>query len=113
MMEVPGAGSFVRALLPVRLTEGFSATFGVWLQVSEDDLRAAFEVFWSPDYPDLQLDGFLANAIEPWDVLGAPVRASVRDPDALPYCTTSDHPTLRQVMTQEWPHSPIFAAHFG
>jgi hypothetical protein len=113
MMEVPGAGSFVRALLPVRLTEGFSVTFGVWLRVSADELRAAFDLFWSPEYAKLQLDGHLANAIKPWDVLGAPVQAKVHDPDALPECTGSDHQALHQMMTQEWPHAAVLAAHFG
>src|SRR5918998_447852 len=31
MMQVPGAGAFLRALLPTRLTGGYSVTFGVWV----------------------------------------------------------------------------------
>jgi hypothetical protein len=81
--------------------------------VSEDDLRATFDLFWSPEYATLQLNGHLANAIKPWDVLGAPVQAKVHDPDTLPECTGSDHQAMHQMMTQEWPHAAVLAAHFG
>jgi hypothetical protein len=33
MMQVPNVGAFVRALLPVKLTEGRTVTFGVWLAI--------------------------------------------------------------------------------
>jgi hypothetical protein len=33
MMMVPDVGAFVRALLPVRLTGGYTVTFGVWIGV--------------------------------------------------------------------------------
>jgi hypothetical protein len=61
MMQVPDAGGFVRCLLPVRLIEGHTVTFGVWLDVHPDDLRHAFESRWAPTYPDLRLDGRLAK----------------------------------------------------
>ena len=30
MMQVPNVGAFVRALLPVKLTEGHTVTFDIW-----------------------------------------------------------------------------------
>lgn len=111
MMAIPGAGSFVRALLPVKLTDGFSLTLGVWLQVSEDDLRAALDLWWAPNYPDLQLRGQLANAIKPWDVLGAPALATVRYPEELPEITASEDSMLHEVLTQDWPHADVLGAH--
>jgi hypothetical protein len=44
MLEVPGVGSFIRALLAVRLTGGFSVTFGVWLEVTPKELRRAYDL---------------------------------------------------------------------
>jgi hypothetical protein len=38
MMQTPGVGSFVRALLPVDLTGGYTVTFGVWVGVDPDEL---------------------------------------------------------------------------
>ena len=37
MMQVPNVGAFVRALLPVKLTEGHTVTFGVWLAIHPKD----------------------------------------------------------------------------
>jgi hypothetical protein len=33
MMQVPNVGAFVRALRPVKLAEGHTVTFGVWLAI--------------------------------------------------------------------------------
>jgi hypothetical protein len=43
-------------------------------------------VWWEPEYRELRLSGWLANAIPPWGMLSAPVEAVVRDPDETPYC---------------------------
>jgi hypothetical protein len=109
MMQVPGAGPFVRCLLPVGLTGGHTVTFGVWVGVPPEALRRAFRLWTAPDYPDLVLDGRLANALPGWGLLGAPVRATVRDPDETPYCTSSGDPLLQRVLTAEWPHEDVLA----
>lgn len=49
MMQVPGLGAFIRALLPVGLTGGYTVTFGVWIAVHPDDLQRAFAVWWEPE----------------------------------------------------------------
>ncbi len=66
MMQVPDAGPFVRCLLPVHLTGGFTLTFGVWLAVHPDDLQHAFRVWWEPEYRELELDALLANRLPVW-----------------------------------------------
>lgn len=110
MMQVPGVGAFVRALLPVRLTGGYRLTFGLWLAVHPDDLRRAFQVWWEPDYAHLVLDGWVANVVPPWGLLGAPVRAGVRSPDETPYCLESPDPTLGRVLAEEWSHVEVLDA---
>jgi len=109
MIQVPNVGPFVRCLLPVRLTGGFTVTFGVWLAVHPDDLQRAFRVWWAPEYRELVLDGFLANKLPVWGLLGSKARAHVRDENQTPYIFQSPDPTLSQVLSDEWPHEEILA----
>lgn len=113
MMQVPDYGPFVRALLPVSLTGGFTVTFGVWLAVHPDDLQKAFSQWWSPEYPSLELDGLLANAVPPWGLLGVPVHAGVRDPEHTPYCESSASDEMSAVLRNEWPHDAVLDAIAG
>lgn len=110
MLQVPGIGCFIRALLPVRLTQGHTLTFGIWLGVDPRLFPAIFETWWEPEFRDLQLHGLIANTVPPWGLLGTPVEATVRDPGQVPYCVRSDHPELHGVLNDEWPHEPVFAA---
>ena len=73
-------------------------------RVHPDDLRRAFAVWWEPAYADLRIDGYLANRIEPWGLLAAPVSLEVRDPDQTPYCSASSDSDLAQGLGSEWPH---------
>ena len=107
MMQVPSVGAFVRALLPVSLTGGYSVTYGVWVGIHPQELQRAFEVWFEPEYSDLRLDGFLANSIRPWGLLAAPVSLAVRDPKHTPYCAASPDPQLSQVLSEQWPHEGI------
>lgn len=59
---------------------------------------------WVPR-PDAQ--GRLANAVPPWDVLGARVSLAVKDPKATPYCVASDDPLLSDVLGLEWDHETV------
>jgi hypothetical protein len=74
------------------------------------DLQRAFAVWWEPGYADLRLDGFLANSVEPWGLLAAPVSLDVRDTEQAPYCSASSDPGLSQVLADEWPHETVLAA---
>lgn len=110
MMQVPDLGAFIRALLPVTLTGGFTLTFGVWIGVHPDDLQRAHALWWTQGYPSLELEGRLANAVPPWGLLAAPVHAVVRDPEQTPYCDSSSHPELASVLSDEWAHETVLAA---
>jgi hypothetical protein len=110
MMQVPSVGPFVRALLPVSLSGGFTITFGVWLLVHPDDFQRAYRIWWEPEYADLVLDGWLANALPGWGLLATPVRAVVRDPEETPYCSESPDQPLAAVLSQRWPHDVVLDA---
>ncbi len=110
MMQSPGVGAFVRVLLPIQLTGGYSLTYGLWLGVSPTDLKRTFEVWWQPEYVDLELTGTIGNAIKPWGLFGAPVVTSVRDVSQTPYCTASTEQILHKVLTEQWPHQTVLGA---
>ena len=110
MMRVPDVGAFVRALLPIRLTDNHRVTFGVWLAINPAELQSVYDVWWKPEYGDLRLNGWLANAIEPWGLLASPVEAVVRDPEETPYCERSSHELLDRVLHEEWPHDMVLGA---
>ena len=111
MMQVPNVGAFVRALIPIRLTEGHQITYGVWLAINPAQLRGLFDLWHKPEYGDLKLDGWLANSIQPWGLLAAPVRAVVRDTDHTPYCDSSTDDMLDAVLHRVWPHDTVLSAH--
>jgi len=110
MMQVDNIGAFVRALLPVRLSGGHTVTFGVWIGVHPDDLQQAVQIWDDPAYLSLVVEGRLANAVPPWGLLAAPVRAVVRDRRSTPYCDSSTDPQLTRVLAEEWPHEDILLA---
>jgi len=106
-MQVPQVGAFLRALLPVQLTGGYTVTFGVWIGVRPDDFRRAVETWWSPEYAQLTMHGLLANALPAWDVFGAPVTIAVTDPQMTPSCVGSSDPELASVLSDQWEHDLI------
>jgi hypothetical protein len=107
MMQIPGIGAFVRALLAVKLTGGHTVTYGVWTGIAPQDLQRAFQTWWQPEYQDLRLEGLLANSVQPWGMLAAPVTLAVRDREQTPYCERSTDPVLSQVLSKEWPHEEV------
>jgi hypothetical protein len=110
MMQVDGVGAFVRALVPVQLTGGFTVTFGAWIGVSPEDMRRAFDDWWAPAYTDLVIEGVLANELLPWNVLGAPIHLAVRSPDETPYAASSSNADMAKVLVNVWPHEFVLAA---
>jgi hypothetical protein len=87
--------TFTRCLLPVRLTGETTITFDTWMSVAGER----------------HLEGTLANAVPPWgaDLLGAPVRGEVRDPNPVPYLTGSEHPLLARVLTEVWDRDSVLS----
>ncbi|GAB3947909.1 hypothetical protein GCM10029976_078060 [Kribbella albertanoniae] len=64
-------------------------------------------MWWEAEYADLRLDGLLGNAIHPWGLLGAPVTATVRDPEETPYLTGSPDLLLAKVLAESWVHGVV------
>ncbi|MET8152992.1 DUF2199 domain-containing protein [Actinoplanes sp. NPDC049668] len=103
LRQADGIGAFVRCLMPVRLTGGGSIEFSVWLRVDPDSLRHAHEVWETPAYADLRLEGTVSNGIQPWnDLLGAPGRAEVRELESIPYLVADEGTTLHRILHEEW-----------
>ncbi len=110
MMQVPHVGAFIRCLLPVKLTGGYTVTFGVWLAVHPGDLQQAFRVWWEETYAELRLDGWLGNALPTWGCLASPAHAAVENAEHTPYVMSSSDPQLARVLHDEWPHEQVLAA---
>ena len=113
LLQVQGIGAFVRVLLPIRLSEASALTVGTWLAINPDRMRSVWEMWETPGYATLELDGYLANAIPPWgdQVLGSPASAEVRDPSSFPYLRASSEPVLDSILTRTWPHEEILEAY--
>ncbi|QIG39394.1 DUF2199 domain-containing protein [Microbacterium sp. 4R-513] len=107
LMQVQGLGAFVRALLPVQLTGGYAVTYGVWVAIDAADLPHVIDVWWKPEYAELQLEGTLANVVEPWGLYGLRVSLRVLDDDHTPYYVASPDTTLAAVISNEWDHATI------
>src|SRR5689334_22937659 len=95
---------FVRALLPVRLSDGHEFHFGVWLEVAEETSKQLWMNWERPEYGRMRFSANLANSVPPWNeaILGAACSATVRDPNQLPYIESSSDPQLAAVMATPW-----------
>jgi hypothetical protein len=96
---------FVRALLPVHLSDGHEFRFGVWLEVPEETCRLLLQTWDRPEYLSMRFAATLASSVPPWDglVLDAPCTVAVRDQDVLPYVESSSHAELARIMATPWP----------
>jgi hypothetical protein len=112
LMQVEGIGGFVRILVPVKLTGGYTVTYGAWLSVESDDLRRAWEVWMDPAYADLRLGGVLANMLPGWEseTYVKPLETAVLNVEHAPYAIDSSDDFMRRVLQDEWPHEDVLAA---
>jgi len=96
---------FIRALLPVRLSDGHEFHFGVWLETTEETSRRLWTNWEQPEYSAIRFEATLANGVPPWNdsVLAASCVAAVRDQNQLPYVESSTQPQLAAVMATPWP----------
>jgi len=106
-MQLDLSRFFVRALLPVRLSDGHEFHFGVWLETPEETCKQLWTKWDQPDYSALRFGAVLANSVPPWNesILGAPCVAVVRDQDQLPYVDSSMQPQLAAVLATPWPRA--------
>ncbi|MBV9870675.1 MAG: DUF2199 domain-containing protein [Frankiaceae bacterium] len=110
MMQAQGIGAFMRARLPVHLFGGYTVTYDLWLSIEPADLQYVSQIWDKPEYMQLVVEGVLANAVPPWGLLQAPVRARVRDRRHTPYCDFSKYNDLARVIANEWAHEEVLAA---
>ncbi|WP_440082171.1 DUF2199 domain-containing protein, partial [Streptosporangium sp. LJ11] len=117
---VSDVGSFMRAILPIRLEGGLTATLGVWLAfTSEEEFERTMAAgrAGGNTWKSLTFSGVLVNRVEPWpDVYGAKATATVlaeKGPNGAPYVSGTTQPLLAEVLAQEWPHHPFLGARRG
>lgn len=113
LMAVKDLGSFVRILIPVKLSGGYTVTYSAWLSVHPSDLRKAWEVWTEDDlYVQLRLNGFLANMLPAWEdeTYIKPLETAVLNPEHTPYAVDSTDEFMRRVLHDEWSHELVLAA---
>ena len=99
-------GFFVRVIVPVRMDGGFAVNYGTWLEVDADDFRTAWQTWNMPEYKDLELEGYLANVLEPWGQFPhAAVKTTVRDVNEVPIVTSATDPEVQKFLETEWRHN--------
>lgn len=110
LREAGDLGAFVRCLMPVRLTGGGTLEYSVWLRVPADVVRHASKIWETPAYAGLRLEGTIANSVQPWsDLLGAPSRAEVRDPESIPYLSADEGTLIHRVLHDEWDRDDVLS----
>ncbi|MDK9499387.1 DUF2199 domain-containing protein [Streptomyces katrae] len=111
LLRVDGVGSFIRCLLPVRLSHDTELVLGAWVRVDDPTLRRAHELWEEPGYADFGFTGTFANRIQPWGdaLLDAEVATRVADPDELPVVTAVRHPVAARVLTEVWDRDEVLS----
>ena len=112
LMQVKDLGSFVRILIPIKLSGGYTVTFSAWLSVEPGALRRAWEIWNDPEYEQLELRGFLANMLPGWETETyiKPLEAAVLNVEHTPYAVNSPDDFMRHLLQDEWPHEQVLAA---
>jgi hypothetical protein len=106
-LAIKAVGFFI---LPVKLSDGFAVDFGTWIEIDNDDFRAAWQSWNFPEYKDLAIEGYVANQIAPFDKFPHTlVKATVREPEQVPYLTSSDNEVFTKLLTETWPHASVLA----
>ncbi|MFD9124765.1 DUF2199 domain-containing protein [Kitasatospora sp. NPDC059571] len=111
MVATSTIGAFTRALLPVRLTDGRTVTFGVWVSIDRDTYARVSELGrdgTDEEYRTMRFDGLLASSPEPWGrrILRAEVSAGIPADSPydrpVPYLTATTHRTVTRIMNEAW-----------
>jgi hypothetical protein len=108
-LKVDADQFYMRAILPVQLTDGHVVAFGVWLEVEYETIEAAFEVWDAAAYAGFTCSGRLANDLPSWpgSALGAQVEAEVRHQSELPYVIRSTDSAVQHILDANWEHSVV------
>jgi len=110
MVATDVIGAFTRALLPVRLTDGRTVTFGVWISIDGETYRYISELGRDgsdEEYATMRFDGLLASSLEPWGrkILRAEVSVAVpesRFDRPVPHVVGTTHRTVARIMDEPW-----------
>ncbi|MFJ1588631.1 DUF2199 domain-containing protein [Kitasatospora albolonga] len=107
-------GEFARALLPIGLDDGRTATIGVWVSVEKEVFGHLKKVATGElDFDQMQFTGRLANELDPWgeEILGRPLSAGVDVPThgrrRMPHIRSSPDELLTRVLTERWPAAGV------
>jgi hypothetical protein len=107
-LAIKDVGFYLRVLLPVKLTDGYSVNFGTWLKIDPEVFHAAWNKWNFPEYKDFAFDGLLANRLEPWKpTLRTHVKAKVLDVAQVPFVVESPDPLGTRIITETWPHDEV------
>jgi hypothetical protein len=109
-LAIKNVGFFIRVILPIKLTDDFAIDFGTWLEIHNEDFKAAWAAWNFPEYKDLEIEGYVANQIAPFEKFPhALVKATVREVEHVPYLTSSANETYTKLLTETWPHATVLA----
>ena len=109
-LAIKDVGFFLRVILPIKLNDGFALNFGTWLEIHRDDFKAAWTAWNFPEYKDFEVEGYIANEIEPFARFPhALVKATVREIEQVPYLTSSDNEVFTKLLSDIWPHATVLA----
>ncbi|MEU6239649.1 DUF6348 family protein [Streptomyces sp. NPDC047024] len=105
-----GIGNFLKVRLPVRLEDGRTVVYRVWVYLHAPVINEFTERVHEDRLSGHRFEGLLCNAVGPWgeELLRAPVvlggqrvneDGSIRIPEVL----ESSHPLLNKVLRESWP----------
>ena len=104
-------GCFVRALLRLPLTDGYSLTLGVWVEVTPETAPRIGRLWSSDLYFTVRFEGRLANDLPTVGGLGAAVTAAAPLPaDGIPHVRSSTDEALERALRTEHDAATVFAA---
>jgi hypothetical protein len=107
-LAIKSVGFFIRVILPIKLSDGYAIDFGTWLECGGDDFRKAWQSWNFPEYKDLEIEGYIANEIQPFDNFPhALVKATVREMEQVPYLTSSKNEVFSMLLDNIWPHADV------
>ncbi|MEK7466548.1 MAG: DUF2199 domain-containing protein [Planctomycetota bacterium] len=98
---------FVRALLPIRIEDGGELRIGIWVEISRDDFRRLYEVFWDDEkaYVAMSVSGRIENTfrIIGENLNGILVRMAARTPDECLFVLDSESAWLASLLARPIP----------
>jgi hypothetical protein len=109
-----GVGNFIKVLLPVRLDDGRTVTYSLWVGLGATLMEKVCDLIRAENYRNLTFEGLLANGVRPWGdtLLKAHVRVSAVVENGSWYLVVvgSDTPALAEVLTREWPADHVLGS---